>query len=81
MLHRVLVVDCNPATQIERVGQRSGLDALSVQKIMANQSSRAARLRCADLVLFNESLSINEIDVQLGAMLPLLGDMIPPLEK
>ena len=72
ILHRVLVVDCNPATQIERVGQRSGLDALSVQKIMDNQSSRAARLQCADLVIFNESLSIDEIDVQLGAMLPFL---------
>jgi dephospho-CoA kinase len=72
ILHRVLVVDCNPATQIERVGQRSGLDALSVQKIMANQSSRAARLQCADLVIFNESLSIDEIDVHLGAMFPFL---------
>ena len=72
ILHRVLVVDCSPATQIHRVGQRSGLDALSVQKIMSNQSSRAARLQCADFVIFNESLSIDEIDAQLGAMFPFL---------
>jgi len=71
-LHRVLVVDCSPATQIQRVGQRSGLDAVSVQKIMSNQSSRAARLQSADFVIFNESLSIDEIDAQLGAMFPFL---------
>jgi dephospho-CoA kinase len=71
-LHRVLVVDCSPATQIQRVGQRSGLDAGSVQKIMSNQSSRAARLQSADFVIFNESLSFDEIDAQLGAMFPFL---------
>ncbi len=71
-LHRVLVVDCSPATQIQRVGQRSGLDAISVKKIMSNQSSRAARLQSADFVIFNESLSIDEIDAQLGAMFPFL---------
>ncbi len=71
-LHRVLVVDCSPATQIQRVGQRSGLDAISVKKIMSNQSSRAARLQSADFVIFNESLSFDEIDAQLGAMFPFL---------
>jgi dephospho-CoA kinase len=72
MLHRVLVVDCSPATQIKRVGARSGLDAASVQKIMASQSSRANRLQAADYVLCNESVRIDEISAQLGLMFPFL---------
>ncbi len=72
VLDRVLVIDCQAQTQIDRVMQRSGLTSDSVQKIMAAQSSRAARLQCADYVLFNESVTIDEISRQLGAMLPFL---------
>jgi dephospho-CoA kinase len=72
VLDRVLVVDCQAQTQISRVMQRSGLTAESVQKIMAAQSSRAARLQCADYVLFNESVTIDAIDQQLTAMFPFL---------
>jgi dephospho-CoA kinase len=52
--------------------QRSGLSPDSVQKIMAAQSSRAARLQCADFVLFNESVTIDEIDQRLRAIFPFL---------
>ena len=72
VLDRVLVVDCQAQTQIDRVMQRSGLTAESVQKIMAAQSSRVARLQCADYVLFNESVTIDEIGQQLGAIFPFL---------
>ena len=72
VLDKVLVVDCQPQTQIDRVMRRNGLDAESVEKIMAAQSSRAARLRCADYVLFNESMTIDAVGHQLGAMFPFL---------
>jgi dephospho-CoA kinase len=72
VLDRVLVVDCQAQTQIDRVMQRSGLTAESVQKIMAAQSSRAARLQCADYVLFNESVTIDAIGQQLAAIFPFL---------
>ena len=72
ILDKVLVVDCQAQTQIDRVMQRSGLTAQDVQKIMAAQSSRAARLQCADYVLFNESVTINAIGQQLGAIFPFL---------
>ena len=72
LLDKVLVVDCQARTQIDRVTQRSGLTAQSVQKIMAAQSTRAARLQCADYVLFNESVTIDEIQHQLGAIFPFL---------
>jgi len=48
------------------------LTAQSVQKIMAAQSTRAARLQCADYVLFNESVTIDEIQHQLDAIFPWL---------
>ncbi len=72
VLDRVLVIDCQAQTQIDRVMQRSGLTPQSVQKIMAAQSSRAARLQCADFVLFNESVTIDEIDKLLSAIFPFL---------
>ena len=72
VLDRVLVIDCQAQTQIDRVMQRSGLTPQSVQKIMAAQSSRAARLQCADFVLFNESVTIDEIDKLLHAIFPFL---------
>ena len=72
VLDRVLVVDCQAQTQIDRVMQRSGLTPESVQKIMAAQSSRVARLQCADYVLFNESVTIDAISQQLGAIFPFL---------
>ncbi len=49
----VLVVDCEPATQIERVMARNGLPRPQVEQILAAQATRAQRLAAADMVLFN----------------------------
>ena len=57
-LHRVLVVDCKPATQVSRVMARSGLAEADVQSIIAAQASRTRRLAAADLVLFNDDVSL-----------------------
>ena len=64
-LQRVLVVDCSPTTQVSRVIARSGLAADEVQKIIAAQASRARRLSAADLVLFNDGLSLQELAAQV----------------
>jgi len=50
---RILVVDCDEATQLARVIARSGLSLEEAQAIMATQASRAERLAVADDVLFN----------------------------
>ena len=50
---RVLVVDCDETQQIERVAQRSGLEAAQVRAIMARQVSRESRLAAADDILDN----------------------------
>ncbi len=52
-LDQVLVVDCEPETQITRVMARSGLSAAQAQQILNAQASRAQRLALADHVIFN----------------------------
>ena len=52
---RILVVDCQESTQVRRVMQRSGLSEDEVRRIMATQTTRAARLAVADDVIENES--------------------------
>jgi len=59
---RVLVVDCPEVLQVERVMRRSGWDADAVQRVMAQQSSRAARRAIADAVIFNgERTSLDDL--------------------
>ena len=62
---RVLVVDCEAATQRERVMARSGLSPQEVDCIIAQQASRKQRLACADLVVFNQGLSLEELRQQV----------------
>jgi dephospho-CoA kinase len=58
---RVLVVDCDEATQRQRVMQRSGLAAEEVDRIIAQQATRQQRLACADMVIFNQSINFDEL--------------------
>ncbi len=60
-LDRVLVIDCLEKTQIDRVTARSALSRAAVEKIMTSQASRAQRLQAADLVLFNDGLSLDQL--------------------
>jgi dephospho-CoA kinase len=50
---RVLVVDCPPQVQMERVRQRSGLEEAQIERIMGAQTPRQARLAAADDVIDN----------------------------
>ncbi len=58
---RVLVVDCSPETQVERVVARSGLSPDEVRAIIAAQAPRALRLAAADLVICNEGLTLEAL--------------------
>jgi len=62
---RVLVVDCLPATQVARVVARSALAPEQVQAIMAAQAPRALRLQAADAVIFNDGLSLAQLQAQV----------------
>ena len=52
---RVLVVDAPEALQIERVSRRDGTSRAAVEKILAAQAERGARLEAADDVIVNDA--------------------------
>ena len=53
-VNRIVVVDCAPETQITRVMERSHLPREEVERILAAQATRTARLAAADDVIDNE---------------------------
>ncbi len=54
LVQRVLVVDCDERTQIERVTRRSRMSEAEVRAIIASQTPRAERLQLADDIIRNE---------------------------
>ncbi len=54
LLDRVLVMDCSPERQVERVARRDGMGAGQAQAMLEMQATRAARRAIADDVLLNE---------------------------
>ena len=58
---QVLVIDCSPQTQVERVVARSGLKPEEVQAIISAQAPRALRLAAADAVICNDGLSLEQL--------------------
>ena len=58
---QVLVVDCNPETQIQRVMQRSGLQREEVERIIAQQASREQRAKVANITILNEGLEMSAL--------------------
>jgi dephospho-CoA kinase len=63
---RVVVVDCDAATQRQRVVARSGLAVEEIDRIIALQASRAQRLACADVVIFNQGLNLAELEAAVA---------------
>lgn len=64
-LDGVLVVDCAVQTQVARVMARSGLAREEVQAIIAAQAPRALRLAAADVVVFNDGLSLAQLAAEV----------------
>jgi dephospho-CoA kinase len=70
---RVLVVDCLPETQVARVMARNGLSREAVLAILAAQATRSQRLAAADMVLFNEALSLDDLSALVRQLAPAFG--------
>jgi dephospho-CoA kinase len=66
-VQRVLVVDCSLPVQKARVGQRSGLAADEIDRIIGAQLPRAARLAAADDVIDNSG-SLDALHKQVRAL-------------
>lgn len=65
---RVLVVDATEETQLRRVMARSGWAADAVRAVIAQQAPRRLRRAAADAVIFNESLSLEELGRQVRSL-------------
>ena len=68
IVDRVLVVDATEATQLKRVVARSGWTPEAVRAVIAQQASRQARRAAADAVVFNESLTLEELAAQVKGL-------------
>jgi dephospho-CoA kinase len=64
-LDQVLVIDCLEQTQLIRVMLRNTLKQETVEKIIASQASRKMRNSAADIVIFNDSITINTLREQV----------------
>ena len=64
-LDRVLVIDCTEQTQVARVMERNGLAEQEVRNILSAQASRKQRRAAADLVLFNDNISLDNLRLQV----------------
>lgn len=65
VLEQVLVVDCLEQTQIKRVMARNTLEQEDVKKIIANQASRKMRNSAADIVILNDSITVEQLREQV----------------
>ncbi len=66
-VQRVLVVDCPPRLQQERVRRRSGLADDEIERIIGAQTSRPARLAAADDVIDNSG-TLDALHKQVRAL-------------
>ena len=58
---RVLVVDCTPETQVQRVMARNGWTRDAVLAVLAQQATRAQRRAAADAVIVNEGRDLDSL--------------------
>lgn len=67
-VQRVLVVDCEEATQIERVAVRPGWTVQAAERVVALQASRVARRAIADAVICNQAISLQQLEAEVRAL-------------
>ena len=65
---RILVVDCLPETQIQRVMARNHLHREVVQSIIAAQASREEKLAAADWVIHNDGISLHALQACVDSL-------------
>ncbi len=65
---RILVVDCDTDTQVQRVMARSGWDEAQVRRVIALQASREQRRALADAVIFNDGLTHDALAAEVARL-------------
>lgn len=69
----VVVVDCPQEVQVERVMARSALAQEEISVIIASQAPRPQRLRAADIVIFNATLSMPQLAAEVAQVATRFG--------
>jgi dephospho-CoA kinase len=65
---RVLVVDCDEGTQVDRVARRPGWTADAARAVIAQQASRSQRRAMADAVIHNDGISLDTLQSEVQAV-------------
>lgn len=65
---RILVIDCEEATQLARVAARPGWTEDAGRRVLAQQATRAARRAIADAVIYNDGLTVAQFQAELRAL-------------
>jgi dephospho-CoA kinase len=65
---RIVVVDCTEKTQVQRVASRSGWGADQVRAVIAQQAPRSARRAIADAVIYNDDLSLADLQAHAQSL-------------
>jgi dephospho-CoA kinase len=73
VLDQILVIDCLEETQIKRVMTRNNLKHIDVAKIISNQANRKMRNSVADILIFNDSISVEQLRAQVMQVTQHLG--------
>ena len=69
----ICVVDCEVATQIQRVMSRNQLSRTEIERIISQQATRQQRLDCADAVIFNEGIDLAPLKQLVHEMMARFG--------
>jgi dephospho-CoA kinase len=73
---RILVIDCDEATQVARVSQRAGWSPDTARRVISLQAARAVRRSAADAVIDNTHPSRDELSMRIRTLWRLWG--LPP---
>jgi dephospho-CoA kinase len=73
------VIDCLEQTQINRVILRNKLKTADVKKIISSQASRKMRNSAADIVIFNDSITVEQLREQVTHLAKHLDTYIAPI--
>jgi dephospho-CoA kinase len=65
---RVLVVDCEEATQLERVVQRAGWGEEAARRVITQQATRAHRRAIADAVIYNDGIDLDQLTLEVQSL-------------
>lgn len=69
-LDRVLLIDCETETQVERVMARNHLSRDAVLQIIKAQASRQQKIAASDWVIYNEGIGLDLLRTYVQNLLP-----------